>query len=72
MVSEYSPGMPPARHRFLARNRLIAALARGTVLVEAAQRGGTVVIAMRAGELGQPVMAVPGPVTSATSAGCVP
>jgi len=70
VVSEYPPGMPPARHRFLARNRVIAALARGTLVVEAARRSGTIVTALRASELGRPVMAVPGPVTSAMSAGC--
>ena len=70
VVSEYPPGMPPARHRFLARNRVIAALARGTLVVEAARRSGTIVTALRASELGRPVMAVPGPVTSAISAGC--
>ena len=70
VVSEYPPGTPPARHRFLARNRVIAALARGTLVVEAARRSGTLVTALRASELGRPVMAVPGPVTSAISAGC--
>ena len=70
VVSEYPPGTPPARHRFLARNRVIAALARGTLVVEAARRSGTIVTALRASELGRPVMAVPGPVTSAMSAGC--
>ena len=70
VVSEYPPGTLPARHRFLARNRVIAALARGTLVVEAARRSGTIVTALRASELGRPVMAVPGPVTSAMSAGC--
>ena len=70
VVSEYPPGTPPARHRLLARNRVIAALTRGTLVVEAAPRSGTLVTAQRASELGRPVLAVPGPVTSATSAGC--
>lgn len=70
VVSEYPPGALPARHRFLARNRVIAALTRGTLVVEAARRSGTMVTALRASELGRPVMAVPGPVTSATLAGC--
>ena len=70
VVSEYPPGTLPDRRRFLARNRLIAALACGTVIAEAAQRSGTLVTARRASELGRPVMAVPGPVTSAMSAGC--
>jgi DNA processing protein len=70
VVSEYPPGTLPTRHRFLARNQVIAALARGTLVVEAARRSGTIVTALRASELGRPVMAVPGPVTSAMSAGC--
>jgi DNA processing protein len=45
VVSEYPPGMLPARHRFLARDRVIAALTRGTLVVEAARRGGTIVTA---------------------------
>lgn len=70
VVSEYPPGTLPARHRFLARNRVIAALSHGTLVVEAAPRSGTLVTARRASELGRPVLAVPGPVTSAASAGC--
>ena len=70
VVSEYPPGTLPDRRRFLARNRIIAALTCGTVVVEAAQRGGAMVTALQAGEIGRPVMAVPGPVTSAMSAGC--
>ena len=56
--------------RFLVRNRLIAALSRGTVVVEAALRSGSLSTAGRARDLLRPVMAVPGPVTSALSAGC--
>lgn len=69
VVSEYPPGMPPARHRFLLRNRFIAALASGTVVVEAAARSGSLVTARHAGDLDRQLMAVPGPVTSAMSAG---
>ena len=69
VVSEYPPGALPDRRRFLARNRVIAALPRATVVVEAVRHGGTLVTARRASELGRPVMAVPGPVTSAMSAG---
>jgi DNA processing protein len=70
IVSEYPPGSRPTRLRFLARNRIIAALARGTVVVEAAQRSGTMNTARHARQLARPMMAVPGPLTSALSAGC--
>jgi len=69
LVSEVAPGTPPARRRFLVRNRLIAALTPGTVIVEAAFRSGALTTARRAEDLGRVVMAVPGPVTSAMSAG---
>ncbi|WP_199430298.1 DNA-processing protein DprA [Qaidamihabitans albus] len=70
VVSEYPPGTPPARHRFLVRNRLIAALTAGTVVVEAGLRSGARNTAATAGTLGKVVMAVPGPVGSAMSVGC--
>jgi DNA processing protein len=70
VVSEYPPGMRPARHRFLVRNRLIAAFAAGTVVVEAGVRSGARRTAAAAAALGRVVMAVPGPVTSALSVGC--
>ena len=70
LVSELPPGSAPTRVRFLVRNRVIAGLSRGTVVVEAALRSGSLSSAGRAGELSRQVMAVPGPVTSAQSAGC--
>ncbi|HEY0812800.1 MAG TPA: DNA-processing protein DprA [Pseudonocardia sp.] len=70
VLSEYPPGAVPARHRFLVRNRLIAALAGGTVVVEAALRSGAQRTAADAQALGRPVLAVPGAVTSGQSAGC--
>ncbi|OQO90094.1 DNA protecting protein DprA [Saccharomonospora piscinae] len=70
VVSEYPPGTQPARHRFLVRNRLIAALTAGTVVVEAGRRSGARNTATTAGLLGKVVMAVPGPVGSALSVGC--
>ena len=70
VVSEYPPGTVPARHRFLVRNRLIAAFGAGTVVVEAGRRSGTLSTAAAAEQLGRVVMAVPGPVTSAMSVGC--
>ena len=69
IVSELPPGATPTRLRFLSRNRLIAALASGTVVVEAALRSGALNTANWAGELGRAVMGVPGPVTSVTSQG---
>ncbi len=70
MVSERPPDHAPTRPGFLVRNRLIAALSRGTVVVEAALRSGALNTARQAAELNHPIMAVPGPVTSAQSAGC--
>lgn len=70
VITEYPPGAVPARHRFLVRNRLIAALTEGTVVVEAGLRSGAQRTAADALALGRVVMAVPGPVTSGMSAGC--
>ena len=70
VVSESAPGTAPYRWRFLARNRLIAALSRATVVVEAGVRSGSLSTAREAREVLLPVGAVPGPVSSATSAGC--
>ena len=70
VISEWPPGRRPARLRFLVRNRTIAALSCGTVVVEAGERSGALNTARHAAQLGRPLMAVPGPVTSAQSAGC--
>jgi DNA processing protein len=70
VVSELPPGCRPSKPRFLTRNRLIAALGRGTVVVEAALRSGAANTAGQAVDLSRELMAVPGPVTSAMSAGC--
>ncbi|WIV52884.1 DNA-processing protein DprA [Amycolatopsis nalaikhensis] len=70
VVSEYPPGVPPARHRFLQRHRLLAAISRTTVVIEAGLRSGARHAARLAAELGRPVLAIPGPVSSAASAGC--
>jgi DNA processing protein len=69
VVSEVVPGTPPSRARFLTRNRLIAGLSAGVVVVEAAVRSGALNTATWCAQLSRPVMAVPGPVTSAVSAG---
>jgi DNA processing protein len=70
LVSEWPPGAEPLRHRFLIRNRVIAAATAGTVLVEAAARSGARQTMTRVLALGRPAMVVPGPVTSAMSVGC--
>jgi len=70
VISEWPPGRHPGRIRFLVRNRVIAALGCGTVIVEAGERSGALNTARHAANLGKPLMAVPGPVTSAQSAGC--
>lgn len=70
VISEWPPGCAPMRHRFLVRNRVIAALTTGTVVVEAAVRSGALSTANRARDLSRQVMAVPGPVTSVMSVGC--
>ncbi|HEY8045768.1 MAG TPA: DNA-processing protein DprA [Streptosporangiaceae bacterium] len=70
LVSEQPPGRAPTRPGFLVRNRLIAALSRGTVLAEAALRSGALNTARHARDQNRPLMAVPGPVTSMASAGC--
>lgn len=70
VVSELPPGWAPYRQRFIARNRLIAAMSVGTVVVEAGLRSGSLNTARVAGNLVRHVAAVPGPVTSVQSAGC--
>ena len=70
LVTEYPPGVRPARHRFLTRNRLVAAFAGAAVVVEAGLRSGAANTAAWARALGRAVAAVPGPVTSSASAGC--
>lgn len=70
VVSELPCGAAPTKWRFLARNRLIAAVGDATVVVEAGWRSGSLNTAGHASTLGRPLGAVPGPVTSAASAGC--
>jgi DNA processing protein len=69
VVAEVPPGCAPTRGRFLSRNRLIAALTRGTVVVEAAVRSGALNTATWATRLNRHLMGVPGPVTQAQSEG---
>src|ERR1700759_4722681 len=70
LVTEYPPGVRPARHRFLTRNRLVAAFAGAAIVVEAGLRSGAANTAAWARVLGRVVGAVPGPVTSSASSGC--
>jgi DNA processing protein len=70
VVSEVPPGSAPTRGRFIQRNRMIATMSAGTVVVEAAVRSGALNTARTALSHQRPVGAVPGPVTSLVSAGC--
>jgi DNA protecting protein DprA len=70
LISEVMPDVPAIPHRFLTRNRLIAALSKATIVVEAAFRSGSLRTARDAAEIFRPVMAIPGPINSPTSEGC--
>lgn len=70
VCSEMVPGTSPTRWRFLQRNRIIAALAQATLVTEAGARSGSLNTAGHSAEIGRAIGAVPGPVTSAASAGC--
>jgi DNA processing protein len=70
VISEYVLGTPPRAEHFPARNRLIAGLARGTVVVEAALRSGSLITARLAAEMGRDVFAVPGSIRARSAEGC--
>jgi DNA processing protein len=70
VVSEHPPGTPPQPGHFPRRNRIVAALARATVVVEAGLASGALSTARIAGEIGRDVLAVPGPVDRGSHAGC--
>lgn len=70
LLSEYEGGMPSLPHQFIARNRIVAALADAVLVTEAAAGSGSLHTANFALDLGKPVLAVPGPITSKLSAGC--
>jgi len=69
LVSQFAPGAPALAHHFPVRNRIIAGLALGVVVVEAAEQSGTLITAGHAGDLGREVMAVPGRAGAPTSRG---
>lgn len=70
LISEYLPGTPALPFRFLNRNRIIAAIADGTMVVEAAFRSGSLRTAREAAAINRKVMAIPGPIYSPLSEGC--
>jgi len=70
LISEVPPGFAPTKWRFLQRNRLIAAISKATVVVEAGFRSGSINTANHANQLGREVGAVPGPISSVSSSGC--
>ncbi|MBK1688301.1 DNA-processing protein DprA [Rubrivivax gelatinosus] len=70
IVSEYDPGTPVLPEHFPQRNRIIAALTRGTLVVEAAPRSGSLITARLAAEAGREVFALPGSIHSPQSRGC--
>jgi DNA processing protein len=69
LISQFPPGTTPLPYNFPARNRTLAGLALGVVVVEAAERSGSLITAGFAGDLGREVFAVPGRITSAASGG---
>ncbi len=69
VVSEYAPGIPPAPWRFPMRNRIIAAIASSVAVIEAGEKSGAAITALRAAEIGTDVFALPGNITSLYSVG---
>lgn len=70
IVSEYPPGTPPRRYHFPRRNRLIAAISMGVLVVEAKIKSGTLITANLAADMGKEIFAVPGNITNPLTEGC--
>lgn len=70
LLTEYPMGTEPERYNFVHRNRIVAALADCTIVIESARRGGSMITAERAREFGRPILACPGRLTDVTSEGC--
>lgn len=70
LVTEFAPGVPPRPHQFPRRNRIIAALCDAVLVVQAGERSGATITAMHAADIGVEVLACPGPIGLAVSAGC--